>query len=209
MQLLGNALSPYAARVIIAARFKGVDLTLVPTAPQSAELLARSPIGKIPVLMDGDLVLPESDAILAYFEDVTPTPTLYPGDAKSRALVRLMVRLMDGYSTPSFGPFLPKADPRATAEAMDRIRTALAYVDHFRPDGRFAAGNAFSAADCAWIPFFHLFERLDPSHGVLALVRRHPRLEAWWSYTCDSDLGRFARGAIDGELARFLASAGS
>jgi glutathione S-transferase len=208
MQLLGNALSPYAARVMIAARFKGIDLAVVPTAPQSSALLARSPIGKIPVLVDGDLVLPESDTILAYFEDVTPMPTLYPGDARSRALVRLMVRLMDGYSTPSFGPFLPDADPRATVEAMDRIRTALAYVDHFRPDGAFAAGNAFSAADCAWIPFFHFFERLDPSHGVFALVRRHPGLEAWWSRTCDSDLGRFARNAIDEELARFLAAGG-
>ncbi len=204
MKLLGNALSPYAVRVMIAARFKGIVIDIVDAAPRSAEVLAKSPIGKIPVLVDGDVVLPESDAILGYFEDRVPQPSLYPGGARERSLVRLMVKLMDAYSTPSFGPFLPSADPAETAVATGRISDALRYIDHFRPDGPFAAGDSFSAADCAWIPFFHYFERLDATHGVFELVRRYPKLDAWWSKTRESEPALFARASIDAEILKLM-----
>jgi hypothetical protein len=36
-------------------------------------------------------------------------------------------------------------------EAPERIDLALGYLDHFRIDGEFASGDAFSAADCALI----------------------------------------------------------
>jgi len=209
VKLLGNALSPYAARVIIAARCKDIPLEIVDAMPQTDHVLAASPIGKIPVLIDGALVLPESDAILGYLDDRVPDPSLYPGDARQRALVRLMVRLLDTYSAPSFTPFLPGADPQAAVDATARIRTALGYIDHFRPDGEFAAGAAFSAADCAWIPFFHGFEQLDASHGLFALVREHPKLDGWWTRAKNSELGRFACEAIDREVAKFFAAIGA
>jgi len=204
MKLLGSALSPYAVRVMIAARYKRIEIEIVEAAPRSPEVLAKSPIGKIPVLVDGDVVLPESDTILGYFEDLVPLPSLYPGGARERALVRLMVRLMDAYSTPSFGPFLPDADRAETAIATGRISDALRYIDHFRPDGSFAAGDSFSAADCAWIPFFHYFERLDATHGVFELVRRYPKLASWWSRARESEPGLYARASIDAEIAKLM-----
>lgn len=107
MQLIGDALSPFAVRVMIAARYKGIQLDTSPAAggPRNAEHLARNPIGKVPVLIDGEVVLPESDVIIGYLEDRVPEPTLFPGDPKRRANARLIARLIDVYSTPSFGPF--------------------------------------------------------------------------------------------------------
>lgn len=202
MRLIGTWLSPYAARVLIAARFKGIDLPVVePAGQRSPELLALSPIGKIPVLEDGAVVLPESQLIVEYLEELFPKPTLFPGNAAGRANVRLLAKLMDAYSAPSFGPFLAGDQP-AIAEAIGRIDSSLEYVDHFRIDGPFASGDAFSAADCALIPFFHIFERLQDGFGIFDLVRKRPRLEAWWSRTCASDIGAFARGNIDQAIAR-------
>lgn len=205
MKLVGSTLSPYAMRVVLAARFKGIDLPVVEPegGPRSAAHLALSPIGKIPVLVDGEVVLPESEVILEYLEDRFPTPTLFPGDAAGRANVRLMARLMDAYSAPSFGPFLA-GDPEAIRVATERIETALGYIDHFRTGGAFASGEAFSAADCAWIPFFHVMERLQDGFGTFDLVRKHPNLEAWWSRTRSSDVGEFARRTIDEAIARRL-----
>jgi glutathione S-transferase len=209
MKLIGDALSPYAARVLIAAHYKQVDLPCEPAAggPRSAEHLARNPIGKVPVLIDGSLVLPESDVIVGYLEDRFPTPTLFPGDAAQRANARLVTRLLDTYSAPSFGPFVQNDAP-AIAVAMQRIGDALRYIDHFRIDGAYASGDAFSIADCALIPFFHTFEGLQTrSQGLFTtydLVLRHPRLEAWWQRAKASEIGLFAAHAIDEAVDAFL-----
>lgn len=41
----------------------------VPAGPQSAEVKAVSPLGKVPVLLDGEEVIPDSSAILTYLAD--------------------------------------------------------------------------------------------------------------------------------------------
>jgi glutathione S-transferase len=205
MKLFGTALSPYATRVMIAARFKGVELAIerAPFGTRSREHLTRNPIGKVPVLVDGDVVLPESDVILSYLEDRFPEPTLYPGDAAARANARLLCRLIDSYSAPSFGPFLANDAP-AIALASERIDSALGYIDHFRRDGQFASGDAFSAADCALIPFFHAFSGLQGRFHTYDLVRKRPRLDAWWSRARASALGAYACTAIDEAVAELF-----
>jgi len=205
MKLIGSPLSPYATRVMLAARFKGIDLLVEPPegGPRSAALLALNPIGKVPVLIDGALVLPESDVIVSYLEDYLPQPTLFPGDATQRANARLLVRLLDTYSVPSFGPFFA-SDSAAVATALQRIDASLGYLEHFRIDGEFASGDAFSAADCALIPFFNAFEGLQDRFGTLDLVRKRPLLAAWWSRARATDLGVFAREATADALREFL-----
>lgn len=209
MQLIGDALSPFAVRVMIAARYKGIQLDTSPAAggPRNAEHLARNPIGKVPVLIDGEVVLPESDVIIGYLEDRVPEPTLFPGDPKRRANARLIARLIDVYSTPSFGPFLQNDAP-AIAVAKQRIADSLRYIDHFRIDGEFAAGDAFSVADCALIPFFNAFEGLQNPFGLYDLVQQSPKLDAWWQRARETEIGRYARTAIGEAVSAFLKSLG-
>lgn len=201
LKLIGSALSPYALRVLLAARHKGIELTVDPPdgGTRGAEHLRRNPVGKIPVLIDGTLVLPESDVIVSYLEDRFPTPTLLPGDAVQRATARLLPRLIDTYGPGSFGAFLQDDRP-GIAVALQRITDCLRYIDHFRPDAEFAAGAAFSTADCALIPFFCIFERLQSGFQTLDLVRAHPRLDAWWARARASDAGTFAGSALDAAL---------
>ncbi len=202
MKLIGSALSPYAVRVMLAARYKGIDLPLEAAGTEHRSL---NPIGKVPVLVDGSLVLPESEIILEYLEDRFPKPTLLPGDATRRANARLLARLLDVYSAPSFGPFIAQpGDPEAIAAAIARIDAALGHIDHFRIDGTHASGDAFSVADCALIPFFHAFEGLDGPFHLFDLVRQRPKLEAWWSRARTSDLGAFANDVISKAVAEFF-----
>jgi glutathione S-transferase len=207
MRLIGDALSPYAVRVMLAAQYKGIELAVEPAAggPRGPEHLARNPIGKVPVLIDGELLLPESDVIVHYLEDRVPTPSLLPGDAAQRARARLLARIIDNYCAPSFGPFMQQ-DQDAITLALHRIDTALGYIDHFRPDSEFAAGDQFSVADCALIPFFHTFELLQEPFKVFDMVRSRPRLEAWWRRSCNTELCNFACSAIDRAIAAFVAN---
>lgn len=54
----------------------------------SPEFLILNPLHQVPVLIDGDFVLTESRAILAYLVNkFKPGSSLYPSEAKARAIV--------------------------------------------------------------------------------------------------------------------------
>jgi len=87
--------SSAAYRVRIALNLKGLPYASIPVhllrgggeqhAPGYAQL---NPTQLIPTLVDGDLTLGQSIAILEYLEEVYPRPALLPGDAAGRARVR-------------------------------------------------------------------------------------------------------------------------
>ena len=51
-------------------------------------LAQRSPTGRVPVLIDGDLVVPETIAIIEYLADRFPDKAIWPEDMGQRALAR-------------------------------------------------------------------------------------------------------------------------
>lgn len=61
-----------------------------------AALVARSPSGRVPVLFDGELVLPETLAIIEYIADTHPHKPIWPADVASRALARAASAEMHG-----------------------------------------------------------------------------------------------------------------
>ena len=78
MILYAVRLSPFAARVRLALRLKGLayDILLPPGgSTRSPEYLAINPIGKLPVLVtDEGLVIPESETIIDYLDERYPAP---------------------------------------------------------------------------------------------------------------------------------------
>jgi glutathione S-transferase len=71
-----------AAHLGIPFEFELVDLTK--GQQRTPEHLARNPTGRTPVLIDGDFVLWESNAIMQYLASGTAN-TLWPNDARTRA----------------------------------------------------------------------------------------------------------------------------
>ncbi|WP_439123608.1 glutathione S-transferase family protein [Marivita sp.] len=62
----------------------GVPYEHIPAAPRSDEVRAHSPLGKVPVLVDGDHVIGDSMAILTYLADKHGVFT-YPAGTVERA----------------------------------------------------------------------------------------------------------------------------
>ena len=87
MKLYGGTLSPFVRKVRIALEEKGLpyEIERLAPVPKTPELLALHPMGKIPILRDGDVVVPDSSVICAYLERVHPAPALYPQDAAELA----------------------------------------------------------------------------------------------------------------------------
>ncbi|WP_408098148.1 glutathione S-transferase family protein [Peredibacter sp. HCB2-198] len=59
--------------------------------PETKQEIAKySPSGKVPALIDGDLVIWESAAIMEYLNEKFPEKKMYPQDLKQRAIARAL-----------------------------------------------------------------------------------------------------------------------
>jgi len=139
----------------------------VPLAdPRPDWYLALNPMGRVPAIEDGDLLLTESQAILRYLADREGAEELYPAAPRERApvdesldrfaqtlrpaLFRVEAAAL-GY-TPGVG-FVPEnGDPEAGRRAERGIAGTLALFDRLvAPGGGYALGR-FTIADCAAAP---------------------------------------------------------
>jgi Glutathione S-transferase, N-terminal domain len=69
------------------ADFEFVPVNLLAGEHKHPDFLRLNPVGKIPVLVDGDVVIPESAAIVFYLADKYPNKGLMPAGLKERAQV--------------------------------------------------------------------------------------------------------------------------
>src|SRR5580692_4966735 len=96
--LYGNSTwtSPYVLSCFVTLREKGLtfemkDVALEDGAHFEAAFTAQSLTSRVPVLVDGDLALSESSAIIEYLEDAYPAPAharVLPSDVRTRARAR-------------------------------------------------------------------------------------------------------------------------
>lgn len=91
LQLYSYHRSSCSYRVRIALNLKGLDyeykaVNLLKGEQQSPEFLKVNPIGYVPALVDGDIVLADSFAIIMYLEEKFPQHPLLPRDLEKRAI---------------------------------------------------------------------------------------------------------------------------
>lgn len=121
-------------------------------------LAARSPTGQVPVLIDGDLTIPETIAIIEYLADSFPEKAIWPRDRKERALARAAAAEMHaGFSTlRNHAPMNLRASHPGRVD-LDVVRKDLHRVEALwggllaRSGGPYLFG-AFSAADAMFAP---------------------------------------------------------
>jgi maleylpyruvate isomerase len=95
MILYQTALSSYSLKVRLALALKGcsVELREPPEGSyRSAAYRALVPAATVPALVDGRVVLTESDAIIEYVEETKKGALLLPPDPAGRARARMMSR---------------------------------------------------------------------------------------------------------------------
>jgi glutathione S-transferase len=164
LRLCGVHLSNYHNKVRLALLEKGVpfeeDAGCAPS--QKEEVLARSPLGKVPWLeLDDGRRLAESQVIAEYLEEAYPQKPLLPPDPFERAKVRELITVIEWYAEmvarrlygQAFfgkGPLSDGAKQAVEAELNKGLR-ALGGMAKFSP---FIAGKDLTLADCA--AFVHL-----------------------------------------------------
>jgi glutathione S-transferase len=97
LKIVGSYLSPYVRKVLVCMELKGIEYEVDPIVPfyGSAEFGLLSPLRRIPVLIDGDVVLSDSTVIAEYLNEKYPTPNLLPADIASRGRARWLEEYAD------------------------------------------------------------------------------------------------------------------
>jgi maleylpyruvate isomerase len=99
LQLYNFFRSGTSHRLRIALNLKGLDYDYVAVDLRSEEHLAAAfkalnPQGLVPTLVEGDLVLIQSPAIIEWLDERYPTPPLLPADPQGRARVRALAAIV-------------------------------------------------------------------------------------------------------------------
>ena len=161
-QLFASPLSSNSRRTQLCAAHLGIDLELVivnlTDTGHRAEVAKLNPNGKIPVLVEGDLILWESNAINQYLCDRTPGQTVMPTEPRARANVNRWLFWQTAHLSPAAGgfnfefmikKFLGKGDPDPAAVAAHtaELQRFAKVVDDHLATRTWLANDALSLAD--------------------------------------------------------------
>lgn len=197
-QLYSSPMSSNARRTRLCAAHLGVELDIVTVGLADpagrAKLAAINPNGKIPVLVEGDFVLWESNAINEYLCALTPGQTLLPAAPKERADVHRWLYWITAHLQPACGGlnfehFVKKAlgrgeaDPQAIAAHGAEFHRFAKVVDQHLATRTWLANDALSLADFSLAATLMHSERgqypSQPYEHLRAHVARIRETPAW------------------------------
>ncbi|MBX2805263.1 MAG: glutathione S-transferase family protein [Hyphomicrobiales bacterium] len=163
--IIGNKnLSSWSLRPWLVLKHFGISFSEVlvdlKAAGRRFEILKHSPAGTVPVLKHGDLVIPDSLAIIEYIAETHSDKSVWPDDRKKRAVARSVAAEMhSGFERlraefPMY--FVNQREAAAPSEGAkaDMQRIVGIWRDcraGFGDGGEFLFG-AFSAADAMFAP---------------------------------------------------------
>lgn len=165
MKLYTHPLSSNARRVRLVVHHLGLQLEeqvvdLAKGAQRAPEYLALNPMGKVPTLVDGDVHLTESYAIMIYLCEKTGRRELYPDELAARTEINrwmfwganewspIIARLnFENMLKPMLGLGTP--DPARVQEAENAFKQLATVLDNKLQSQQYIAGNRLSLADFA------------------------------------------------------------
>ena len=184
LTLYYHPLSSFCWKVLIALYENGTAFEghVVDFGDESASAAFRElwPIGKIPVLRDDarNEVVPETSVIVEYLDQYYPGRTqLVPADLDTARQVRLWDRFHDLYVNQPMQTIVGdklrpagRTDPHGVEEAGRTLQIAYGMIERDMAARTWAAGDAFSMADCAAAPALFYANQLMPfdTHRNLA-----------------------------------------
>lgn len=173
LTLYDAARCPYCARVRIVLAEKGVlyEAVDVDLDDRPAWIYDLNTTGRVPVLDDDGLVLPESRVLIEYLDERFPEPPLLPADESARARLRLLLERFDE----NLGdPYYDLRRERASRAARDALEGALDRLADLLAHQPYLSGEDYGLADCAYVPWLFRAEA-----GLDVDVRARPALADW------------------------------
>ncbi|MFP6815288.1 MAG: glutathione S-transferase family protein, partial [Pseudomonadales bacterium] len=151
MKLYTGDLSPYSAKVrmqIYAMGITDIEFEL-PTSFFRGKLSEVSPIGRIPVLQLEDGIIPESEVIAEYLDDIYPDRSLLGDTPRVRADVRVISRIADTYLMNNIFMVLPQINRETRVDAIcdllvGQVNRGMGALERHIGSGDFAVGDSLT-----------------------------------------------------------------
>ncbi len=191
MKLHGAIISPNVRKVVIACMVKGIDFEsnmIIPgPALKEPEFLKINPLGQIPALEDGGLIIGDSNVILQYLEEKHPETSLLPSSPEDRAKCRWLAEYAGAALFPCCGTmfrevlvnpnyFKQPTNQKVVDETVkEKFPPVLDYLEAQIPDNDFLFGDDISIADISIVSMF-----ITASYGGFSVdANRWPGLAAY------------------------------
>lgn len=188
--------SSWSLRPWLALKQTGLpfSLTVIPLKQEStkAQILARSPSGKVPALVHNGLTVWDSLAICEYLAELAPDAGLWPSDRAARATARsVSAEMHSGFTAlrsnmpMNIGGDMPGWG-RAPGVAEDIARIEAIWTDlrqRFSSQGPYLFGG-FGIADAMYAPVVTRFKTYGVQVNATAqayadAVQAHPFMQEW------------------------------
>ena len=207
MKLYTGDLSPYSAKVRMQIYAMGLtDIKFeLPASFFMGKLSEISPVGRIPVLEADDGIVPESEVIAEYLDDLYPDKALRGDTPRERADVRLVSRIADIYIMNNIFLALPQMNRETRVDAIRDLFVAqvvrgMGALERHIGTGKFAVGDRLTRADCTLVPALFMCERTVPRLDVDNPILATTKVAAYWQ---EIQSNEFAAKILD-EMARGL-----
>jgi glutathione S-transferase len=181
LELFGHPFSSYTWKALIplyetSTSFEFRDISGDKYPQNEADFLGYWPVGKFPLLVDDGEPIMESSVIVEYV-----APALVPNDREVAREVRMLDRIFDNQvMTPTQAivaehlPFItPTPDEGRIARAKSALDKVYPWLDARLAGRQWAAGDAFTLADCAGAPALFYADWVHPIPEEFATLKAY------------------------------------
>lgn len=179
MRLYSGTVCPYSHRCRIVLYEKGMDFEVIDVdlMNKSEDVAAINPYGKVPVLVERDLVLYEANIINEYIDERFPHPQLMPPDPVMRGRARLFLHRFE-QEIYSQVEVLGQSAAKPADKARAMIRDNLTQLAQILANQKYLLGNDFSMLDVAIAPLLWRLEHYGIQMGkdAVPLMKYSERL---------------------------------
>jgi len=198
IELYWGSGSPFAWRVLLTLEVKNLPyesklLEFSKGENKAPAYLRLNPRGKVPTLKDGEVVLYESLAIMAYLDRKYLDPPLFGQTAEETGLIWRALAECESYMVSAgdkvvrpifFGKGLDKVEE--IEQAAEILRREIKTIDERLARSRWLVGDKISAADIGVFPLIQLLLRAASKEaarqfnlGFYPLAQTFPNVAAW------------------------------
>jgi glutathione S-transferase len=198
IELYWGSGSPFVWRVMLTLEVKGLAygsklLEFSKGEHKTPAYLKLNPRGKVPTLKDGDFVVWESLAIMAYLDRKYPDPPLFGKTPEETGMIWRALAECESYIVSAgnqvvrpifFGKGLDKVEE--IQQAAETLRRELKTMDERLAGANWLVGDKISAADIGVFPLVQLLLRAASKEaarplnlGFAPLAKTFPNVARW------------------------------
>ena len=170
MNLYSGTTCPFSQRCRIVLYETGMDFQVIDVDlfAKPEDIAIINPYGRVPVLVERDLILYEPNIINEYIDERFPHPQLMPADPVMRARARLFLFRFEQELFVHVRQLETTQNGKAAERAREAIRDSLTQIAPIFAKQKFILGEDFSMIDVAIAPLMWRLEHYNIDLGRVA-----------------------------------------